>query len=182
MGIPLPLPAGKSASEAYPCVNHHCGCHSAEECWRHCCCMSLMDKLVWARENHVTPPDYVLADARYHGIQWDQFCADDHDDELALCPCCPCGEHNDSCCFDDLHNHDSTAKQASHDDGIILIEAIKCRGTDQNWNGLSISLAPPAISQTAVTENTSDSICIISLRYASLSWRPPIPPPRVVTV
>ncbi len=47
LGIPLPVPMGKAGKEAYPCMNHHCGCQSAEQCWRNCCCMTLEERLFW---------------------------------------------------------------------------------------------------------------------------------------
>ena len=75
LGIQLPLPAAaKNSAQPYPCMNHPCGCASAEECWRHCCCTTLEERLRWARENHVTPPDYALAEARARGIDWEGFC------------------------------------------------------------------------------------------------------------
>jgi hypothetical protein len=45
-GLPLPAGVRKDTSQPYPCQNHPCGCKSAEECWRHCCCMSVEER--WA--------------------------------------------------------------------------------------------------------------------------------------
>ena len=60
LGLPLPLSSAKLGGEAYPCMDHLCGCGSAEECWRHCCCMSLVEELIWRRDHHVNPPIYVI--------------------------------------------------------------------------------------------------------------------------
>src|SRR5215212_7047907 len=64
-GIPLPAGdlAGKSG-EFFPCSGCVCGCASAEQCWRSCCCHSLAERMVWAREHKVRPPDYAIAAAR----------------------------------------------------------------------------------------------------------------------
>ena len=74
ISLPLPAPAAegvqKDKSQPYPCMNSPCGCRSAEQCWRHCCCHTLAQRLEWARENHVQPPDYVLAEAAAEGIAW----------------------------------------------------------------------------------------------------------------
>lgn len=62
-GFPLPALAstnGKDTSRPFPCMDRACGCMSAEQCWRSCCCFSNREKLAWARANHVEPPDYVL--------------------------------------------------------------------------------------------------------------------------
>ena len=38
-GVALPCYAeAKSSKERFPCENCRCGCHSAEQCWKACCC------------------------------------------------------------------------------------------------------------------------------------------------
>lgn len=63
VGYPLWSGEGKDLSKPFPCMHRACGCRSAEQCWRGCCCFSNRQKLAWARENKVTPPDYVAAAA-----------------------------------------------------------------------------------------------------------------------
>lgn len=55
----LPMPA-LPATGPFPCQAHGCGCRSAEQCWRSCCCFSMEEKLAWARDNGVEPPSYVV--------------------------------------------------------------------------------------------------------------------------
>jgi hypothetical protein len=65
IGFPAPgaveNPVG---STPFPCQDHHCGCRSADRCWRSCCCMSTQEKLAWAKEHGVAPPEYVVAAAK----------------------------------------------------------------------------------------------------------------------
>jgi len=61
MGVPLPVSAAKDSTSPFPCQNHACGCTSAEQCWRHCCCYTAEEKLAWARANRVEPPAYAAA-------------------------------------------------------------------------------------------------------------------------
>jgi hypothetical protein len=195
LGVPISVPAGKQSGEAYPCMNHPCGCQSAEECWRHCCCFSLEQRLAWARDNHVTPPDYALAEAKSHGIDWGKFCAEKPDEHLAFCPChaAVCGSCCDNDCCDhdcceqhDCCEHSSTAEAPhraandndQHSHSVVLIQALKCRGADQNWMGLSISIPPPPSVKVGVEETFTDSICHSSWRISSPSFAPPTPPPR----
>src|SRR5438132_7984698 len=57
--IPMPVFASKKASgQPFPCQDHACGCATAEECWRHCCCFSAEERWSWAQEHGVQPPDY----------------------------------------------------------------------------------------------------------------------------
>ncbi len=74
LGIPLPMPsqlAAKDTSQPFPCMDSPCGCRNAEQCWRHCCCHTLVERLTWAREHNVRPPEYVLAEAKAEGIDWE---------------------------------------------------------------------------------------------------------------
>ncbi len=63
-GVPIPSAPPATTAERYPCEACHCGCASADQCWRHCCCHSLAERLAWALRNNVRPPDFALADAR----------------------------------------------------------------------------------------------------------------------
>jgi len=69
--IGVPLPAGASETrgdELFPCSDHACGCPSAEQGWRSCCCHTLAERFAWAREHKVRPPEYAIAEARGSGI------------------------------------------------------------------------------------------------------------------
>jgi hypothetical protein len=68
----MPLPFGplrpdsteKDRSQPFPCQNRPCGCRSAEQCWKKCCCFNNSQKIAWAKANKVAVPDYVLAAAQ----------------------------------------------------------------------------------------------------------------------
>src|SRR5437764_8818198 len=81
-GVPLPLPPEKDLSQPFPCQDHACGCRSAEECWRHCCCYTPEEKLAWARAHGIEPPAYAERPAA----------------ERAEPVCRHCAEHVDACC------------------------------------------------------------------------------------
>ncbi|MGO8744746.1 MAG: hypothetical protein ACLQNE_02035 [Thermoguttaceae bacterium] len=81
-GVALPCYAeAKSSKERFPCENCRCGCHSAEQCWKACCCYTNAEKVAWARENGVAVPDYVVTAAK-------------QEDAAAAKPKCPhCDQH-----------------------------------------------------------------------------------------
>lgn len=61
-GFPLPAPRRKSKGDSvpFPCQSLPCGCITAAECWKgDCCCFTLEDKLRWAEENGIEPPEHV---------------------------------------------------------------------------------------------------------------------------
>src|SRR5947209_7307476 len=43
--------SGKDRSQPFPCMDRPCGCQSADECWHHCCCTTLDERLAWAHEH-----------------------------------------------------------------------------------------------------------------------------------
>ena len=51
--------AGKDASSPFPCLFRTCGCLSANDCWKKCCCFSNVQKVAWAKKNNVQIPDFV---------------------------------------------------------------------------------------------------------------------------
>ncbi len=64
IGVPMPkFQANKDRSRPFPCQDHRCGCISAEQCWRSCCCFTNIQKLAWAEQHGVTPPEYVFVAA-----------------------------------------------------------------------------------------------------------------------
>jgi hypothetical protein len=177
MGIPLPVPVWKASQELYPCMNHHCGCQSAEQCWRNCCCMTLEERLVWARQNRVRPPEFVLAEARAKGIEWaanwpgsenqqdtQQFCSEQPREHA--CCCGHCGQK-------------SAAAEQQRSKGIILIEALKCHGVGENWQGLAVSLPPPVAVPYCFPNECVDYVRLHSPQLSSVTYPPDVPPPRV---
>jgi hypothetical protein len=179
LGISLPMPVGKASKEAYPCMNHHCGCQSAEQCWRNCCCMTLEERLVWARQNHVRPPEYALAEARAKGIEWavnwpgnenkhdtERFCSEQPREHA----CCGCGH-----CTQKL-----VSTEQQHSKGIIIVEALKCYGVGENWQGLAISLPPPVAVLYRFPDNCVDHVWLYSPHFSSVMYPPDVPPPRLL--
>lgn len=98
--IPLPAPLNSSGQnrEAYPCQHCACGCKSAEQCWRNCCCHSHQEKMEWAEEHNVTPPEYFLDLLEEEQVATGQFT------ERAVCvepvvaqACCDSSPGKDKC-------------------------------------------------------------------------------------
>ena len=59
LGLPVPPPPViKDGGKQFMCQGQACGCQTAEECWRHCCCHTPEERWAWAEANHIQPPDY----------------------------------------------------------------------------------------------------------------------------
>jgi len=113
-GIPM-MKSGpkKDRSRPFPCQDRPCGCTCADECWHHCCCFTNKQKVAWAREHGVTPPDFVVA-------------AQEGDDQVQLCEvgdCCThrAGHpHQEPACCRSRHGHpeaETGATDEARDEG-----------------------------------------------------------------
>jgi len=56
----VPASSGKDLSEPFPCQNRPCGCNSADQCWKQCCCFNNREKVAWANKNAVSLPGFVV--------------------------------------------------------------------------------------------------------------------------
>ena len=68
-GLPLPLGmltprgdaladtrlAAKDRSRPFPCMDKPCGCATAEQCFKNCCCHTPAERLAWAKAHSVEP-------------------------------------------------------------------------------------------------------------------------------
>jgi len=67
-GLPGQMTTGrtgveKDLSRPFPCAQRVCGCRSAEQCWRKCCCFSDAEKVAWADSRGVELPEFVRQSA-----------------------------------------------------------------------------------------------------------------------
>jgi len=176
IGVPLPQLArpGKDRTQPYPCMDHVCGCASAEQCWHSCCCFTNREKLAWAAEHGVTPPAFVLAAAAREKpkVAAGGCCAP----KGAVAACC---QHESSSCDHDEHHGDTTAEASgSFVTFVLAIQFRKCQGQAELWMALGAVTPPPA--KFAVTQESpavSEAPVLIAT-LTGISERPATPPPR----
>ncbi len=118
-GFPTAPPSGKDRSVPFPCQDHVCGCQNAEQCWRHCCCLTPEEKFAWAEAHHVVPPAYAEAPA--------------HDR-----PCAHCAAHADE------HDAPGCCGQAKAAGKVYGLAALSCHGTPGVWLHAGTAVPPPA--------------------------------------
>jgi hypothetical protein len=133
----IPLPAGRNqvpsneTSELFPCATSSCGCRTANQCWRSCCCHSLAERIAWARRRGVQPPAFALAQAKAAGI--DVTCCTTTAKKRP--PCCETRlaaaqtKPLRSCCSD----HSDSNTPESHDIRVIGWQSLKCKGHTISW-------------------------------------------------
>jgi hypothetical protein len=186
VGVPLPkLRLAKDRSKPFPCQDHRCGCASAEQCWRSCCCFTNLQKVAWAAEHGVQPPEYVyLAAAREQA-------------ETRQAGCCRhgtnAGHNHDQGCRDEAASHEIAALN-SHDheeqtatasgaswsiDFVSAIEARKCQGQAELWLTLGAVAPPPVKIEVNLQPLFAGMVFCRVNSLAGISDAPAAPPPRV---
>ena len=174
-GIPVRPACRKDLSSPFPCMESHCGCMTAEQCWRNCCCHTLEEKLAWARHHGVTPPGYVL----------EQIACYDSDAEESGSPSCCCSENqavSKECC-QEQHQAATTTDVPVTWKWINTLQAMKCHGQN-GWSLLANALVVvmPSISLTAVDAERSERLQVDEQHIDSRTSPPELPPPRFHSV
>ena len=145
-GVPLPTGHVAHSDELYPCSNCACGCASAEQCWRSCCCHTLAERFAWAREHNVRPPEYAIAAAKlarldlaWLGIKSSpqiatsaSSCCRQVANSSAPRPCCQKRASAATCAGGQVC-HKSGEKKSKNDGQVVMWRALACHGQSMNW-------------------------------------------------
>lgn len=191
--VPIPLaPATgpeKDRSAPFPCQNRPCGCRSAEQCWKKCCCFSNAQKLAWAEANSVQPPEYVVAAANKE--QPVSACGTGgccHQPTKALVaidttqPTAAAKPQLSSCKkLSKPPNPSSKTPADNRSDVVIIALAEGCQGHSSFWNSLPWSILPDPMIPPAFLANDGEQFLPVSEVVVQLNERPPVPPPRPVS-
>lgn len=169
LGMPLPFSPSKQASasrQPFPCQFHRCGCRDADHCWQQCCCMTREQRLAWAVEHGVTPPDSFFSPQE----------AASHHEQLAgkAKPCCA-KNHGEPAAAAERHSQpQSRAEQ------VALLDVLKCHGEAMSWTAtIPPSLRPDALIRELLADGPSSALPgEQAILLSDLAFEPPVPPPR----
>lgn len=168
IGMPASVRVRKDGSVPFMCQDDPCGCQTAEDCWRHCCCHSPEERMAWAEAHHVTPPDYAEKPST---AGWNQPRQRDVDDGMSQCACC--------------HPQQDAKPSAAKAEKTVLVWVIgtpvqRCRGTNTFWLSMgAVSLPPPILTCQPRLLN-SEALREIKVSRVSALTIPPDPPPRLM--
>ena len=160
--IPGMMSASKDRSTPFPCMDSQCGCRDAEQCWKDCCCHTLSERIAWAREHGVAPPAYVVAADNQEN--WPDTRS--------------CFAKKKSCCSN-VDESESCGDHESSGDGIVLSQALKCKGVGGSWFSVALSLPPNPFRWSEQAQHFGWVRTIITAPTI-LSDPPPVPPPRAI--
>ena len=195
VGFPVPAASVKGGGVPFPCMNHPCGCRSAEQCWRGCCCLTVEERWAWAREHNVEPPSYaerppapkkpVPAESPAEGLA-DRPPARPgrgaHLRRSLLCRLCPAGRgqagrrETAPCC-----SQRNRLRNPAPADGLHWVggsAALGCRGHGTLWIASGAVTPPPAALVWQPFAPPAEWLSSAPENPLGLSLIPPDPPPR----
>lgn len=151
----------KDDSAPFPCQNRPCGCKTAAQCWKKCCCFTNAQKLTWAKSHGVRPPEYVADAAAKEAVA-----------KPGVRSCCQQAK-SQSCC-------DKTPTRTSRVTLVVALDELRCQGIDTSLIGFPTCVPPPAQLRMPTESIVFHSVgqwaeeCL-----AAIDIEPPTPPPKL---
>jgi hypothetical protein len=169
-GFPVPQFTAVSG-EKFICQHRGCGCASADQCWRSCCCFSLEERVAWAKKHQVKPPKAALAQMQREREQTTA---------LASGSCCAtvkktcCSPAKKPSCCDAAPSSASGKKQIVWHSSLL---AQKCRGLTSSWSALSVPIhLPPAHVQFTYEAPCVQTLAMSDARASCIAYKILTPP------
>ena len=180
--FPLPVPhLVKDASRPFPCLDRACGCHSAEQCWKRCCCFTNRQKVAWAKARNVHLPEFVHIAAQ-------------HEAGPASTPAKACCQHTGenktprSCpkpvtgATEKASGKGQNLADTNHGEAgtalVIGVHAQQCQGQSTLWSLLPWSVVSPRTEFLFQQACLGSMVSVTEIPPPRLSADPPVPPPR----
>jgi hypothetical protein len=170
--LPTVTRVGKDRSQPYPCQDRPCGCASAEQCWRHCCCFTNREKLAWAREHGVTCPTYVVEAAEKEAGESCRTCCHRHSHGKP--------EKTERAERDDHHSLASTEAPHGPRGTLVVTDLLRqCGGVSLAWTILSAALPAPIRPGWTFDARVVGQVVEVPVVAPDVRPTPPVPPPRL---
>lgn len=172
IGMPAPAMPIRKGGSLFPCQNRPCGCQTAEDCRRHCCCHNDAEKIVWA-EQHRVPVADVLPEPSSR--EWRRAPSANPPDSCRS-PSSP----EDRCC-QIASLAPSTAKEAPHlSKALCGCFARKCGGSDGSWLALGLLSPVDRAPGVAAPSPRPEVAMSADSDVTGQSPAPATPPPKSV--
>lgn len=189
IGFPARNRPSVDSHERFPCENCPCGCTTAESCWRSCCCRTDAEKLAWASEQGVIPPDYVVdfveaESTTTAGARCTACCEKaqrEQSDRIAISATDRTSRQHSPPTAMALRGEDprSPAGRVSRTARLILIEDLrKCGGLPPLWKVLSNVTVGLGLSRVVAEPDPREWLIVVSEMWTSACVQPEVPPPR----
>lgn len=187
VGLPLPTIATKDGSKPFPCLKRACGCQTADDCWKKCCCFTDEEKLAWARENGVTPPDEVVARVAARRNQPIEITENSgsccHHAKKSCCHEAEPESTSNSCCHTNKSAKVPDVSSSTEVKFVVAMEAAKCSGVHLSWICVKTGMTPPTpVFAPNSTIGLVTWFDILDIESDSLLPEPVAPPPKILSL
>jgi hypothetical protein len=168
----FPLPVGwdrrseKDLSTPFPCQNRPCGCRTADQCWKKCCCFTDSQKVAWAKAQRVRVPEAVVISAKLECAQSEQ--------QKRGC----CRVATSKAPQADARSRVANAEERHETIYVIASLAQQCQGQPWSWSTLPWAILPQVSECRSFSLFPCEKIVLISASSMKFCLRPPVPPPR----
>lgn len=210
----VPIPVGlirdvaqKDLTQPFPCQDRPCGCRSADQCRKKCCCFTPLQKMAWGKRHGIkgfeipstpTPPPKALCEVKWLTIRKAPIymapirMAPIHSAQTASQGCCSAKTElklspikvnaEKPKCTDAVNQPADTAKSTPRFQTVIGVCAQQCQGVEQSLAGLPIFILPLPITLEILIEPRGERLTVEPVQLLSAAIQPPVPPPRAIAV
>lgn len=164
----------KDRSQAFPCQDRPCGCMSAEQCRKKCCCFNKEQKIAWAKRNGVDISTVLLPNQAEK----------QQDTKFASTKRSCCKDTASSKSAGNLLGAACQTRKARPDvksrcNFVVGIVAQECQGVTMTLIGLPMFVLPASVSLEMHGEAPCQRFTLTGSRLVSRDTEPPVPPPRL---
>jgi hypothetical protein len=170
-GVPVVSRVAKDRTQPFPCMDNPCGCSSADECWHHCCCHTNREKVAWAHEHDVTPPDFVIAAAEKeeHEESGTRVCCHHHGCEKCAAKAAAAA-----------HAGSESSKKTTLRFRFVLVDMARhCRNLPQFWSLFGLALPVQIEAGWSFDEAVVGRVIEPPVLECLVELAPPVPPPKL---
>lgn len=191
----IPLPATpserpeKDQTIPFPCQNRPCGCNTAEQCWKSCCCFSHIEKLAWAKLHAPESLYSVEAVSDPQCMVASQLFADTENAAITVVAtvtrssCCAraapahitTSVDTGACCSQQRPSQQNPNSQAACIIGLLKLE---CQGQGWVWHVLSTCVLPTPWQVPDRLPVVIEAWPWTNAEAPVVCRQPPVPPPR----
>lgn len=159
----------KDLSTPFPCMNRPCGCRSAEDCWKSCCCTTKAERIAFVLE---------------HGLEMPAALKEPGDDTKAPRACCSKSTAAATCqsCTQDSKSSACDACRAKKPvrKGVVLLDAaLKCKGLTSMLMQFGGAVMPTAAPHPKLVPFAQGFLTLLDDLHTGVTLSPPAPPPRI---
>jgi len=160
--------SGKDLSTPFPCMHRLCGCRSAEDCWKSCCCTTKAERIAFVLE---------------HDLEMPAALQEPHDPQTPPRACCAAKkgccttatEEKQTCDADRCERPRKPARKGL----VLLSEAMKCKGLTFQLLQFGGALMPTEAAAPRPVQIIEGFLPLADDFRSGISLAPPAPPPRL---